>query len=260
VVVGAERGPLRAWFAARDRAGGSKAGALPEGRRDADPSHPAGRSSRSSDRRSVAATMLRLDRWVRPQSHLLGVRVSPQGGPENVSPMVAYGRRAEMRNPTSRRPTRPEVTIALSGLVLAVLSFVPWWGSIETESVTLGDVGRLPGASGRFNAYFGYGWMLELAILLGFVMGVLALSRSFARLQPPRWLYFWIGAAMTALAIAALIQGPVDSGFDGVAGIEVSRGPLIFVAPVVCALGALAGIGYGRTRRGTRKRGSPKPG
>jgi hypothetical protein len=180
--------------------------------------------------------------------------------PRNVSPMVAYGRRAEMRNPTSRRPTRPEITIALSGLVLAGLSFVPWWGSIATESVTLGNVGRLPGATGRFNAYFGYGWTLELAILLGLVMSVLALSRSFAKLDPPRWLYFWIGAAMTVLAFASLMRGPIDSGFAGVAGVEVSRGPLIFLAPFVCALGALAGIGYGRIRRGKRKRGSPKPG
>jgi hypothetical protein len=174
--------------------------------------------------------------------------------------MVAYGRRAEMSNPTSRRPTRPEITIALSGLVLVGLSFVPWWGSIATASVTLGDVGRLPGATGRFNAYFGYGWTLELAVLLGLVMSVLALSRSFAKLHPPRWIYSWIGLVMALLAIASLMRGPIDSGFVGVAGVEVSRGPLIFVAPVICALSALAGIGYGRIRRGGRKRRSPKPG
>ncbi|MGH2698653.1 MAG: hypothetical protein ACRDJL_05555 [Actinomycetota bacterium] len=139
-------------------------------------------------------------------------------------------------------------------MILFVLSFVPWWGSITTSPVPLGDGGRLPGASGRFNAYFGYGWTLELAILLGLALSVLAFGRSPANLRLPRWLYFWIGLAMTGLVFTSLIRGPLDSGFEGVAGIEVARGPLIFVAAILSALGALAGVGYGRRRRPRRGR------
>ncbi|CAN5730863.1 hypothetical protein BH20ACT23_BH20ACT23_15940 [soil metagenome] len=155
---------------------------------------------------------------------------------------------------TRRRTTRPEFVIGLSGVTLFVLSFVPWWGSITTSSLRLGESGRLPSATGSFNAYFGYGWTLQLAIVLGAAATGLVLSRGLSRVRFPRWLFFWIGLAMTGLALASIVRGPVASGFEGVEGIEVSRGPLVVAAVVPSVLIALAGIGFARSQ-GRRRRG-----
>ena len=171
------------------------------------------------------------------------------------SPIVAYGRRFMRVNATTRgRSTKPEFVIGLSGVTLLVLSFVPWWGSITTSSLRLGQSGRLPSATGRFNAYFGYGWMLELAIILGAAATGLVLGQVLSEIRIPRWLYFWIGLAMTVLTLASVVRGPVDTGFEGVAGIEVARGPLVVAAVVPCVLIALAGIGFARSQRRERSR------
>jgi predicted small integral membrane protein len=154
---------------------------------------------------------------------------------------------------TGTRSTRPESVIGASGTILFVLSFLPWWGTITTRSLRLGESGRLPSASGHFNAYFGYGWMLELAIGLGVAAVVLVLGRRASTRRLPRWLYFWIGLSMTVLMLASIIRGPVDSGFEGVARIEVSRGPGVAVGLVPCALITLAGLGFARNQaRGRR--------
>ena len=148
--------------------------------------------------------------------------------------------------------TRPELVIGVSGLALLGLSFVPWWGSVTTSPLRLGSSGLLPSATGRFNAFFGYGWTLELAIFAGVVASGLALGRGFSKARLPRWLYFSMGSAMTLLVLASAIRGPVDSDYQGVAGIEVARGPLVVVALVPCVLIALAGVGFARSR--TRRR------
>lgn len=154
---------------------------------------------------------------------------------------------------TGRRSTRPEFVIGLSGAILFVLSFVPLWGSITTSSLRLGQSGLLPSATGRFNAYFGYGWTLDLAIVLGAAATGLVLGRGLSKVRLPRWLYFWVGLAMIVLTLASVVRGPVDSGFGGVAGIEVSRGPLVVAAIVPSVLIALAGIGFARSQRGKRR-------
>src|SRR5665809_17737 len=106
---------------------------------------------------------------------------------------------------TRRRSTRPEFVIGLSGVILFVLSFVPWWGSITTSALRLGQSGQLPSATGSFNAYFGYGWMLELAIVLGAAATGLVLGRGLSKVRLPRWLYSWIGLAMTVLTLASVV-------------------------------------------------------
>ena len=150
--------------------------------------------------------------------------------------------------------TRPELVIGVSGLILLALSFVPWWGSITTSPLRLGSSGMLPSATGRFNAFFGYGWTLELAIVMGAAVSGLALGRGFSKARLPRWLYFWMGSAMTLLVLAAVIRGPADSDYRGLAGIDVSRGPLVVVALGPCALIALAGVGFARSRARRRRR------
>ena len=154
---------------------------------------------------------------------------------------------------TGARSAGAETVIGFSGITLLVLSFVPWWGTITTRSLSLGESGRLPSASGRFNAHFGYGWILEVAIILGAVAAVLAIGRRASAIRLPRWLYFWTGLIMTVLVLASIARGPADSGFEGVAGIEVSRGPLIVVALIPCVLIALAGLGFARNQRKKRR-------
>jgi hypothetical protein len=163
-------------------------------------------------------------------------------------------RETEMRTDmtTGARSTRPEFVIGASGLILFVLSFLPWWGTITTSSLRLGESGLLPSASSRFNAHFGYGWTLQLAIVLGAAATALVLGRRVAAIRLPRWLYFWIGLTMTVLVLSSVIKGPVDSGFVGVARVEVARGPLVVIAVVPCALITLAGLGFGRHKRRVR--------
>jgi predicted small integral membrane protein len=175
-------------------------------------------------------------------------RSRPEGAPEREGNIM----RADTT--TRSRSTRPEFVIGLSGVILFVLSFVPWWGSITTSSLRLGESGLLPSATSSFNAYFGYGWTLELAIVLGAVASGLVLGRGLSKVRLPRWLYFWIGLAMTVLALASVVRGPGASGFEGVAGIEVTRGPLVFAAVVPSALIALAGIGFARSQHRKRRR------
>ena len=151
------------------------------------------------------------------------------------------------------RATRPETAIGASGLILVVLSFVPWWGTITTSPLKLDESGLVPSASGRFNAHFGYGWTLELAVILGAVACVLAFGRRLSTIRVPRLLYSWLGLAMTSLVVASIMRGPVDSGFEGVAGIEVSRGPLLIAALVPCILITLAGLGFARSQRRKRR-------
>ena len=154
---------------------------------------------------------------------------------------------------TRARSARLESVIGSSGMILLVLSFVPWWGTITTSSLSIGESGRLPSASGRFNAHFGYGWILELAVILGAAAAALAIGRRVSAIRLPRWLYFWLGLFMTGLVLGSIIGGPANSGFEGVTGIEVSRGPLVVVALVPCALITLAGLGFARNQRKKRR-------
>jgi len=260
----------------------STRGSVLEGRRrgahrDESPRHPCGRSSRSSGRRRAESTTLLLDKWVPPQPHLSQGKSSAAAAARSmVLPLiVAYGRRfqgaivstiagiirrssvreTEMRTHTTAgaRSARPETVIGSSGMILLVLSFVPWWGTITTSSLSLGESGRLPSASGRFNAHFGYGWILELAVILGAAAAILAIGRRVSAIQLPRWLYLWIGLIMTILVLASIVRGPASSGFEGVSGIEVSRGPLVVVAIVPCALITVAGLGFARNQRKKRR-------
>ncbi len=162
-----------------------------------------------------------------------------------------------------RRLTRPERTIGLCGLALYALSLVPRWGWLTTPAARLGDIGRLPGSTGNFNAYFGYGWPLEIAIALGLGVSVIVLGRKLVALRPPRFVYLFSGALITALVIVSLMQGPTETGFENVRGVEVGRGPLLGVALIPSVLILLAGAGFAKGHhraRGRRRYRSGKPG
>ncbi|MGH2750488.1 MAG: hypothetical protein ACRDK3_06400 [Actinomycetota bacterium] len=117
-----------------------------------------------------------------------------------------------------------------------------------TSPARLGDSGRIPSATGHFNAYYGYEWPLELALALGGLVAVLALARARARLRIPRFLYAALGLVATGLVLYAVLTGPTVTSLGGVPGVEVTRGPLLFVAPLLSGLIALAGLLFGRHR------------
>lgn len=149
---------------------------------------------------------------------------------------------------TKRTTTKLELVLGLSGLALFVLSFVDRWGSIVTSPARLGESGRIPSATGHFDAYYGYDWPLGLALVLGGLVGVLALTRSLARLRIPRFLYASLGLVTTGLVLRAMVRGPTVTGLGGIGGVEVTRGPLLFVALLLSGLVALAGLMFGRDR------------
>ena len=153
-----------------------------------------------------------------------------------------------------RRLTRPERTIGLCGLALYLLSLVPRWGWLSTPSARLGDLGRLPGTTGNFNAYFGYGWDLEIAVALGLGVTVIVLGRKLVALRAPRFVYLFTGAVITVLVMVALAQGPRETGFESVRGVEVGRGPLVGVALIPSVLILLAGVAFAQRRKPARGR------
>ena len=151
-----------------------------------------------------------------------------------------------------RRLTRPERTIGVCGLALYVLSLVPRWGWLTTPSARLGDLGRLPGTTGNFNAYFGYGWDLEIAVAMGLGVTMIVLGRKLVALRAPRFVYLFSGAVITVLVAVALAQGPTETGFESVRGVEVGRGPLVGVALIPSVLILLAGVGFAKGHKRAR--------
>jgi len=153
-----------------------------------------------------------------------------------------------------RRLTRPERTIGLCGLALYVLSLVPRWGWLTTPSARLGDLGRLPSTTGNFNAYYGYGWPVEIAIAMGLGVTVIVLGRKLVALRAPRFVYLFSGVIITVLIMVALAQGPTETGFESVRGVEVGRGPLVGVALIPSVLILLAGVAFAKRRKPARGR------
>ena len=153
-----------------------------------------------------------------------------------------------------RRLTRPERTIGLCGLALYLLSLIPRWGWLTTPSARLGDLGRLPGTTGNFNAYYGYGWPLEIAIAMGLGITVIVLGRKLVALRAPRFVYLFSGAVITVIVTVALAQGPTETGFENVRGVEVGRGPLVVMALIPSVLILLAGIGFAKGHKRARRR------
>ena len=154
-----------------------------------------------------------------------------------------------MGKTNGRRLTRPERTIGLCGLALYVLSLVPRWGWLSTPSAKLGELGTLPATTGNFNAYFGYGWPLETAVAMGLGVSLIVLGRKLVALRPPRFVYLFSGVIITVLVIVALAQGPTETGFEGVRGVRLGRGPLLGVALIPALLILLAGVGFAKTHQ-----------
>lgn len=138
--------------------------------------------------------------------------------------------------------------------MLLVLSLLPGWGAITVRPTNLGELGRLPGATGHFNAFYGYGWFLRAAVVVAVVVGTIAFARRFKPLGIPRLLYLLAGMAVTAGVFIALVRGPDVTGFDDVPRVEVRRGPLIVAAVIPSLTMSAAGLSFAHTQRPRKRR------
>ncbi|MFN2388773.1 MAG: hypothetical protein ABR575_04100 [Actinomycetota bacterium] len=136
--------------------------------------------------------------------------------------------------------TRGEKLVGASSIALFVLSLFPLWAKYEVGAEGLG-VG-----SSRFNAWSGaYGFYLKLGLILALVAAVLVVVRAIGKditlPVPLGQVYLGLMGLAALMILIALISGPAGSGFEGF-GLEVSRGPMLFVGLALAVLGALGGL------------------
>lgn len=157
-------------------------------------------------------------------------------------------------NTSTRHRTTAENVVGLSSVVLLALALLPGWGAVAVRATNLGELGRLPGATGHFNAFYGYGWSLQAAVAVAVVAGTIAIARRFKPLGIPRLLYLLAGVAVTAGVLIALVRGPAVTGFNDVPRAEVRRGPLIGAALIPSLAMTAAGVNFAHTQRPRRRR------
>lgn len=130
-----------------------------------------------------------------------------------------------------------EKLFGVSGLALFILSFLPLWAKFEVESALLDD-------TTRFNAWDGFGPLVDLALVLAIVGTGLVIARAAnANLTLPwKTVYLAIGGVVAALLLLAFLVGPDESfNVSGPGGsAEMSRGLGLFVGAVL-ALAMAAG-------------------
>ena len=126
-----------------------------------------------------------------------------------------------------------------ASLVLLIASFIPLWAKYEVGE----ELGTFGGAS-RFNAWSAaFNILMKLALILALAVLAYVLARAAGvdlGAVPPIAL---VGAAALSFLfiLIHLLIGPQEFGL-GAAGIEVSRGPLLFLGPLLAA--AMAGGAY----------------
>jgi len=132
------------------------------------------------------------------------------------------------------RLRRGEQFVLIGSAALLILSFLSFWSKYEV----LG--GNVRGTA--WNSLPGYA---KLALFLALVALVLVLLRAAGKdLELPAsygQIYLVCGALATLLLLIAAIAGPEGSGISGL-GIEVSRGPLLLISPILAALIAYGGF------------------
>ena len=152
---------------------------------------------------------------------------------------------------TSRLSSGEKIVGVCSGL-LVLLSFFPLWAKYEYDVAGFSD-------SERYNAWSdAYSFLMKLAILLALTALVLVIVRAVGKnVNLPvnaGLIYVVLGGLSTLLLLLMVITGPKDLGDLGVtgltsdqldlldAGLEISRGIMLFIGTVIAA-GILVG-GY----------------
>jgi hypothetical protein len=130
-----------------------------------------------------------------------------------------------------------------AAILLVLLSFFPLWAKVEVKG--LGALGGA--ATQRFSGWsgaFGFLWV-RLPVLLAIILVVVVLIRASGSNMElpvaPGMLYTGIGALSALLLLIGVLIGTADGGVN-IPGLEISRGPALFVG-VVLGLAMAAG-GY----------------
>lgn len=126
-----------------------------------------------------------------------------------------------------------EKIFGASALLLVVLSFIKFWAKVEVG----GDLGDLGGVGGtvRGNAWDvlpGYGKIGLFLAILGIVFVLIRAAGSVQMPVQAGLVYLILGGITALVMVLAAIVGPDDAG-AGLFGVEVSRGPLLFVGAIL---------------------------
>jgi hypothetical protein len=157
-----------------------------------------------------------------------------------------------------------ERVVGFSGLVLFVTSLIPLWSKYEVEFGRLDNTIR----TGAWGSVEGVGAAFSYSLRLGIVLGLICVGfvviRAIGAEPRPRaplgMIYSGAGFLATILILVAALDGP--RGIDPGPGLEISRGPLLFLGPVLAAAVALGGYLHLKAERrlpGFRRVGLPPP-
>ncbi len=132
----------------------------------------------------------------------------------------------------TKRLTRGEMIAGAAGIALIVISVIPFWGSVSLEGL------RLNGSQESFGLWEAgvFGILPKLAAFLGLAAVVLILIQATgaARSIPPVT-YLGLGVAATLLMLMGVAVGPSLQG-GSLAGVEFTRGPLLYGGAALCAV------------------------
>lgn len=148
-----------------------------------------------------------------------------------------------------RKLSRGELIVLPTSALLLVLSVIDLWGRV-------GAFGREVG----FDAWT-FGFLVRFPLLLAGVCLALTLARAMRTpLDLPPGTYIALGAVATFFLLLGLVAGPSEGGGDRFgAAIEVSRGLLLFIAPLLTAAIAYGGYLHVRSARAARSGTRPSP-
>ena len=144
------------------------------------------------------------------------------------------------------RLSRGEQILGVTSLVLIILSLIPGWAKVEFEGLA-GEVSESFNAWGGSNdipLYDPYGITLSLAFILALACLVLVVIRAVgARVNMPLpWglVYLALAGLAALLMLLNTLIGPDEVEGAGEAGVEISRGILLFLG-LALTLGMAAG-------------------
>jgi cytochrome b561 len=133
-----------------------------------------------------------------------------------------------------------EKIAGIAAALLFVSSFLTFWAKVEVESVA-----GFGGGTARFNGWEAYAFHVDLAFILALLVvvwvGIRATETNINLPVGAGQVLAVLGGAIFLLLLIALLTGPADGGLE-FSGVEVSRGPLLFVGVILGA--AIAYGGY----------------
>lgn len=133
------------------------------------------------------------------------------------------------------RLSRGERIALIASALLFVAFFVPMWASISVGEETFGAA-----FNADYNGWDGYGILGKLALLCTLAVLILTALRLTDVALPDMpvsrgLLLLGLSGFATLMLLLGLLVGPNDNGADGVQGVDVDRGLMLFVGIVLAA-------------------------